>query len=270
MVYLAWSMRYGKFAAAEPLAGHRARVADPVAAAHPELRGDAGGRRGGLRLPRPWSREAAPCLRPRRRATRGPLVHHFADLEQQKEASALGMWIFLVTEILFFGGLLRHLRDLPLPLLRRLLRGAATTCRGGSASSTPWCSSAAASPWPWPSTRRRWGRAKAIVGCLVLTILLGGVFLGVKYFEYREKIAPCLGDGPHAGCLLPGPSASTRPRSTSRGRAGRRGADLLLALLRDDRPARPPHDHRDPHPGHHRRDGGARAASPPPGTPRWS
>src|SRR5580765_4913672 len=33
------------------------------------------------------------------------LAHHFDDLEQQKEASVLGMWLFLVTEVLFFGGL---------------------------------------------------------------------------------------------------------------------------------------------------------------------
>lgn len=33
------------------------------------------------------------------------LAHHFVDSEQQFEASKLGMWIFLVTEILFFGGL---------------------------------------------------------------------------------------------------------------------------------------------------------------------
>ena len=33
------------------------------------------------------------------------LLHHFDDAEQQKEASTLGMWTFLVTEILFFGGL---------------------------------------------------------------------------------------------------------------------------------------------------------------------
>ena len=33
------------------------------------------------------------------------LQHHFDNLDQQFEASALGMWLFLVTEILFFGGL---------------------------------------------------------------------------------------------------------------------------------------------------------------------
>src|SRR6266478_2085218 len=33
------------------------------------------------------------------------LAHQFENLAQQKEASTLGMWVFLVTEILFFGGL---------------------------------------------------------------------------------------------------------------------------------------------------------------------
>ena len=32
-------------------------------------------------------------------------MHHFDDLEQQKEAASLGMWVFLATEVLFFGGL---------------------------------------------------------------------------------------------------------------------------------------------------------------------
>ncbi|HEV2847059.1 MAG TPA: cytochrome c oxidase subunit 3 family protein, partial [Thermoanaerobaculia bacterium] len=33
------------------------------------------------------------------------LAHQFDSLEQQKESSTLGMWLFLVTEIMFFGGL---------------------------------------------------------------------------------------------------------------------------------------------------------------------
>ena len=32
------------------------------------------------------------------------LQHHFDTFEQQREASFLGMWVFLVTEIMFFGG----------------------------------------------------------------------------------------------------------------------------------------------------------------------
>jgi cytochrome c oxidase subunit 3 len=34
------------------------------------------------------------------------LAHHFDDLAQQNEAATLGMWVFLVTEVLFFGGAL--------------------------------------------------------------------------------------------------------------------------------------------------------------------
>jgi cytochrome c oxidase subunit 3 len=32
-------------------------------------------------------------------------AHQFEDMEQQREADSLGMWVFLLTEIMFFGGL---------------------------------------------------------------------------------------------------------------------------------------------------------------------
>src|SRR6266550_8424040 len=38
-------------------------------------------------------------------ASHPALQHHFENLEQQREAAALGMWVFLVTEIMFFGGM---------------------------------------------------------------------------------------------------------------------------------------------------------------------
>src|SRR5262249_61418422 len=38
-------------------------------------------------------------------ATHPWLQHHFESMEQQAEASTLGMWVFLCPEILFFGGL---------------------------------------------------------------------------------------------------------------------------------------------------------------------
>ena len=37
--------------------------------------------------------------------THAGLAHHFDDIEQQREAGTLGMWAFLVTEVMFFGGL---------------------------------------------------------------------------------------------------------------------------------------------------------------------
>ena len=33
------------------------------------------------------------------------LRHHFDDMEQQFESATLGMWVFLLTEIMFFGGM---------------------------------------------------------------------------------------------------------------------------------------------------------------------
>ncbi|MCC6456963.1 MAG: cytochrome c oxidase subunit 3 family protein [Caldilineaceae bacterium] len=37
--------------------------------------------------------------------SQGALAHHFETLAQQREANMLGMWAFLATEVLFFGGL---------------------------------------------------------------------------------------------------------------------------------------------------------------------
>ena len=33
------------------------------------------------------------------------LQHHFSDMQQQRESAKIGMWTFLLTEILLFGGL---------------------------------------------------------------------------------------------------------------------------------------------------------------------
>ena len=51
------------------------------------------------------------------------LAHHFDNLEQQNEAATLGMWVFLVTEVLFFGGLFAGLHDLPHLVSGRVRRG---------------------------------------------------------------------------------------------------------------------------------------------------
>jgi len=133
----------------------------------------------------------------------GPLAHHFRDLDQQREAASLGMWLFIAQEILFFGGLFgtyaiyRHLYydafaagshhlSWKLGFYNTLvLIGSSFTMAMGVYSAAT-------------------GRRKAIAGWILATILLGGVFLGVKYVEYAEKIGPCFGDGPHAGCLVPG------------------------------------------------------------------
>ena len=68
---------------------------------------------------------------PRRRC-----AHHFDNLEQQNEASTLGMWVFLATEVLFFGGLFVAYVDLPRAGIRTRSPRPATTSTSRSARST--------------------------------------------------------------------------------------------------------------------------------------
>jgi len=136
-------------------------------------------------------------------ASHPELRHHFESLDQQREASSLGMWVFIAQEVLFFGGLFAtytvyrsqypdafsagsHHLNWRIGFLNTLV------LIGSSLTMAMAVHSAAV------------GKSRRIVGFLLATVLLGSVFLGVKYFEYGEKIRPCLGDGPYTGCLVPG------------------------------------------------------------------
>jgi cytochrome c oxidase subunit 3 len=130
------------------------------------------------------------------------LQHHFESLEQQKESATLGMWMFLVTEVLFFGGLFlayviyrarypeafvagSHHLDVPLGFANTLvLIGSSLTM--------------ALAVWG-----AQVGKRKLTVLFLLLTILLGATFLGVKAVEYSHKFHD------H---LVPGPSFTTDPQ----------------------------------------------------------
>jgi cytochrome c oxidase subunit 3 len=131
------------------------------------------------------------------------LQHHFTDLRQQKEASALGMWVFIAQEVLFFGGLFAAYA-----VYRGMYPDAFSagshhlSWRIGFANTLVLIGSSLTMALAVHAAAV--GRRKQIVGYLLATVLLGSVFLGVKYFEYGEKIRPCLGDGPHTGCLVPG------------------------------------------------------------------
>jgi cytochrome c oxidase subunit III len=132
------------------------------------------------------------------------LQHHFESLDQQKESSALGMWLFIAQEVLFFGGLF-----LTYTVYRGLYHPAFAASShhlnvplGAANTVVLICSSLTMALAVHAAAL---GHRRQIVGWLLTTVLLGTVFLGVKAVEYGEKIAPCLGDGLHAGCLLPGP-----------------------------------------------------------------
>jgi cytochrome c oxidase subunit 3 len=114
------------------------------------------------------------------------LQHHFESLSQQKEASTLGMWTFLLTEILFFGGLFMaymlyrlwyHDAFVAASSSIVLFWGALNTVVLIGSSLTMALAVRAA------QTSQR----KPLIRWLIATMILGAVFLGVKVIEYADK-----------------------------------------------------------------------------------
>jgi cytochrome c oxidase subunit 3 len=124
------------------------------------------------------------------------LRHHFVDLEAQKEASTLGMWVFLVTEVLFFGGLFTAY-VVYRSTYRRAFEGASNLLDiklGAFNTAVLILSSLTMALAVWASSQ---GKKKLLILFLVLTILLGAVFLGVKVVEYQQKFVHHEVPGPH-------------------------------------------------------------------------
>lgn len=114
------------------------------------------------------------------------LLHHFATEEQQRNASSFGMWIFLGTEVMFFGGLFVSY------LIYRLWYfgdfGAASksinAALGGTNTAVLICSSLTVVLAIWAAQTARRGMMLAM---LALTMLFGLTFLGIKGIEYKDK-----------------------------------------------------------------------------------
>jgi len=122
--------------------------------------------------------------------------HHFYSMEQQLEASILGMWIFLVTEIMFFGGLFmaylvyRHMY----PLAWTESSHELNVILGGTNTAVLICSSLT---MVLAVRSAQIGSRKGQIVNLILTIMLGSTFLVIKYFEYKAKFEHGLVPGPH-------------------------------------------------------------------------
>ncbi len=107
-------------------------------------------------------------------------------MEQQKESATLGMWIFLATEILFFGGLF-----LTYTINRHTYPDIFAECSksldlklGGFNTVVLIASSLTMAMSVWSA---QVGKKKLVTLFLTLTLLLGCVFLGVKAKEYHDK-----------------------------------------------------------------------------------
>jgi len=110
----------------------------------------------------------------------------FDTAEQQKDASTLGMWIFLVTEIMFFGGmfLAYTIYRYTYPEVFALASSSLNVYVGAANTVVLLCSSLT---MVLAVRAAQLGRKNGIVFFLILTLLLGGAFLGVKAFEWHEK-----------------------------------------------------------------------------------
>jgi cytochrome c oxidase subunit 3 len=112
--------------------------------------------------------------------------HHFETVEQQREAGSFGMWLFLLTEIMFFGGLF-----FAYLLYRNWYYPAFAVASNqlnvplGAINTVFLISSGffmALGVWAAEVRKKN-----MLVWTLILTTVFGCAFLGVKYFEYKEK-----------------------------------------------------------------------------------
>ena len=125
------------------------------------------------------------------------LQHHFDDMAQQIDASTLGMWVFLVTEIMFFGGLFtaylvyRHAYSEGFAEASHHLNvtwGAVNTIVLIVSSLTMALAVRSAQISAPARTQVAW---------IAATMVLGAAFLGVKAIEYTDKFTHHLVPGPN-------------------------------------------------------------------------
>ena len=124
------------------------------------------------------------------------LQHHFEDLGQQHSSANLGMWTFLGTEVMFFGGLFTGF------IVYRFIdpTAFAAACRQldvqlGTINTFVLLTSSLTMALAVHAGQL--GHAKGQVRYLLLTMLLATAFLGIKSFVYYEEYHKHLVPGPH-------------------------------------------------------------------------
>jgi cytochrome c oxidase subunit III len=133
------------------------------------------------------------------------VARQFEDPQQQRKASDLGMWVFLATEILFFGALFvaytaTRLHDPQAFAIASRL----TNLPLGSINTAILLTSSLTMALAVRATKL--GLRDAAIAFLLATAVLGVAFLGIKFTEYyldwRDHLVPVIDfahAGPHAG-----------------------------------------------------------------------
>lgn len=115
------------------------------------------------------------------------LAHHFETPAQQFDSSKLGMWLFLATEVLFFGGLFVAYAVLRnrFPEVFSYASHYLSTTMGGINTCVLIVSSLTMASAVYFAQR---SRKRAMLVCLWLTMAGAAAFMVIKYFEYTHKI----------------------------------------------------------------------------------
>jgi len=127
-------------------------------------------------------------------------------MEQQFDTSKIGMWLFLATEILLFGGLFVGFGMMQARYPREFIEAHTYLQRSLGATNTIVLLISSFTMVMAVDAAKK-GKNQKVVMFLGLTILCACIFLGIKYFEYSHKFAEGLLPGmfyKHEGDALPG------------------------------------------------------------------
>jgi cytochrome c oxidase subunit III len=114
------------------------------------------------------------------------LAEQFEDIAQQRAASTLGMWVFLATEVMFFGGLF-----LAFAVARFLHADAFNQAAkqldvlAGSINTAILLTSSFTTALAVAALKQ--GQEKRVIPLLLVSIVLGSMFVAIKGYEYHEK-----------------------------------------------------------------------------------
>jgi cytochrome c oxidase subunit 3 len=131
-------------------------------------------------------------------------AEQFDTMAQQRDAARLGMWVFLVTEFLFFGALFAAYTVIRVRYPAAFAAGSGhNNLPLGTAETAVLLTSSLTMALAVEAAAR--GRRRSLVLLLAFTMLLGGAFLAIHGLEYRSHYAEHLFPG--GGFAFPGPDA---------------------------------------------------------------
>jgi cytochrome c oxidase subunit 3 len=133
-----------------------------------------------------------------------PVAHHFDDVAQQHEAASIGMWAFLVTEVMFFGGMFLAYTVYRILYPQTFAHASHhLDVRLGTVNTAVLIGSSFTMALAVHGAQVGWRRG--VTRALLATMALGAVFLVIKASEYGHKFHEGLVPGP--GFTYPGPDA---------------------------------------------------------------